>query len=44
MAEDERDTEGREYNMHYFQKMIGTHESTKTHGMTQTMVGGWGIR
>mgnify|MGYP003642886058 CR=1 FL=1 len=44
LAEDERDTEGREYNMHYFQKMIGTHENTKTHGMNQTMDGGWGIR
>ena len=42
--EDEGNIEMKEYFMHQFQKMIDTHEITKTSGMGQTMVGSWGVK
>ena len=44
LAEDGGDIEQKEYNFHQFEKMIDTYEETKTHGLSQTMVGSWGIR
>jgi hypothetical protein len=44
MAEDSMEIEAREFFMHQFQKMIDTHETNKTHGLSQTMVGSWGVR
>ena len=43
-AEDVGEIEMKEYFMHQFQKMIDTHEENKTHGISQTMVGAWGIK
>lgn len=43
-AEDTGEIEVKEYFMHQFQKMIDTHEENKTHGISQTMVGSWGIK
>tara|TARA_R100000808_G_C2115233_1_gene128073 strand:+ start:318 stop:716 length:399 start_codon:yes stop_codon:yes gene_type:complete len=44
ILEDQQELEAREYYMHQFQKMIDTHEENKTGGMSQTMVGNWGIK
>jgi len=44
LSEDQKDYEGKEYNMHQFQKMMDTHETNKTHGLSQTLVGSWGVK
>ena len=44
LAEDRGDIDQKEYNFHQFEKMIDTYEETKTHGLSQTMVGNWGVR
>ena len=44
LSEDQKDYEGKEYNMHQFQKMLDTHENNKVHGLSQTLVGSWGVK
>ena len=44
LSEDQMEIEGKEYFMHQFQKMLDTHENNKTHGLSQTLVGNWGVR
>ena len=44
LNEDQNEFEGKEYFMHQFQKMLDTHETNKTHGLSQTLVGSWGVK
>jgi len=44
LAEDAGEIQMKEYFDHQFQKVIDTHEESKTHGLSQTVVGGWGIK